>query len=539
LIRKLKLFSIYLFSSILFTLNIKNILLLLNPFIKIDNETNFNLSTELFIYFGIIWFLISLILFIIIQFFSEKKLSIGFISPPTLVYFLSFTVLINSIILYLNYTFYYDFISKSIKTLFIKILLINLIVIILGISFIFSSKKNKIFLSISLLLILSLSVFFSEYNIINNRRTNYFTNFTPKVNNEPRKLRIIIMNGLSLNLIESIASEQKLRNFNFLINNGVRAKFKTFKPNPKVSLLNSFFTGLKPYQFKPHYDYKFQFKSIEQEFDISPKYVLFRNYAKLNLISLYKRSKNFLLNNIEKFFKINNYKTYNLLNSDFKPIYSEKSLKTNNKFIYLFSQAIKENTKKIKILKKSFFYDEVIRNLIPELKKSDLYLTIINLPGLEKITKYFYQYYFSKIFENINETKKYNWILENYYEYYDSIVGNLISTTGNDEMLIIISFFEYKPLPVWRRVIINTLNKKGIYVYIPLKSQGSVFIYEKNAIKKNYPLQNVNIYDLYATLLYYSGFQLSRNLNGKILKNAFLEEFLLNNPIFIQGNIQP
>lgn len=160
---------------------------------------------------------------------------------------------------------------------------------------------------------------------------------------------------------------------------------------------------------------------------------------------------------------------------------------------------------------------------------------------MEKITKYFYQYYFSKIFKNINETetKKYSWILEKYYEYYDSIVGNLISTTGNNEMLIIISFFEYKPLPVWRRMIINLLNKKGVYVYIPLESEGCVFFYEKNAIKKNYPLQNVNIYDIYSTLLYYSGFQLTRNLNGKILKDAFLEEFLLNNPIFIQGNKTP
>jgi predicted AlkP superfamily phosphohydrolase/phosphomutase len=140
------------------------------------------------------------------------------------------------------------------------------------------------------------------------------------------------------------------------------------------------------------------------------------------------------------------------------------------------------------------------------------------------------------MFETVPEAdiKRYSWILEKYYEYYDSIIGNLISTTGEDELLVIISLYEFEPLPVWRRVLLNMFGKRDVYVYKPLDARGTIFLYEKNALKKGYPVNSISIYDIFPTLLYYSGFQLSRDLRGEVVREIFTDEFQLNNPIDIR-----
>jgi hypothetical protein len=127
-------------------------------------------------------------------------------------------------------------------------------------------------------------------------------------------------------------------------------------------------------------------------------------------------------------------------------------------------------------------------------------------------------------------------MVEKYYEYYDSIIGNLMSTTGENELLVILSFYEYEPLPVWRRILVHLFTKKDIYVYKSLHTRGTILLYEKNNLKQGYPLKTISIFDIYPTLIYYAGFQLSRDLQGEVLKEMFTDEFLLNNPIDINTN---
>ena len=179
--------------------------------------------------------------------------------------------------------------------------------------------------------------------------------------------------------------------------------------------------------------------------------------------------------------------------------------------------------------------------MIPDLKDSDVYYAVIRLPGLGVISKYFYQYYLPQIFGTLpddTKIKKYGWLIEKYYEYYDSIVGNLMSTTGDNELLVILSFYEYEPLPVWRRILVHLFGQRDVYVYNSLNSRGTILLYEKKSLKRDYSLKTISIYDIYPTLVYYSGFQLSRDLPGEVLKEIFTDEFLLNNPIEINTDLR-
>lgn len=530
-------------SAVIFNYFILILILLINPHISISNQDFFLLYLNLFFFYGVIWIFFIGISFFIVQFFSEKKYPIGIISPPTITYFLSFTILLITIVLYFNYDYYFQFISFEVRAKFIKVLLINLALIITGIFFVTIKKLDKRWIQAFFLGLLA-------YNVLTSYSAIIFSNVQDQVtvvqetqfpeDVTPRKIRIVIMDGLSSNFILSLSSEEKLLNFKHLLNHGVRGRISTFQPNLDLSLISATLSGLKPSSYKWHSYYRFKVSTVKHEFNIFPRYIFFRNSSYFNITAFYKKKNTEIPDNLSRYYNENNFKTLRLLDPLYTPIYSEKSLHYNPRFIPLFSDTLKKNDRKYEIVKKSFFFDDYIKNRIPELKDNDLYCAIIKLTGLGTVSKYFYQYARSRTFENIpeSEIKQYGWVIEKYYEYYDSIIGNLISTTGDNELLVILSLFEYEPLPYWRRILVNLLGDRDLYVYNPINSRGTIFMYEKNAIKQDYPMKTISIFDIFPTLLYYSGFPLSKDLQGEVIREIFNEEFLLNNPIDIITDIQ-
>lgn len=543
--RSIKLFFNILLTSIVFNFFVLILILLLNPHITVTNSDFFFLCLNLYTFYGPLWFIIFSVTFFVIQFFSEKKFSIGTFNPPTITYFLSFTVLIVSFFLYLNYDYYIEFFSTTTKANFIRILLINLSLIITGVVFVFFKKINKKWVQIIFLIILSYSIIHSYTIVIYNDQTDhlYVKDDEGNISHQkitPRKIKIVIMDGLALNIIYSLSSEQKLLNFNEIIKKGASGKIIGYKPNLSFSLINSALTGLKPSEFTVHSNTKFKFTNINHEFNVRPRFIFFRKSSHLKVTSFFNKNENIFLDNINQHYVKYNFQTVQLIRPDYIPIYCKKSLHRNTRFVPLFSKTLNIKDEKYDILKKFFFFDDYLMySMRQHWKDHNIYYSVVRFPGLGIISKYFYQYYNMQIGGNISEAdiKKYGWVIEKYYEYYASIIGNLISTTSDNELLVILSFFEYEPLPVWRRILVNLFDKKDIYVYKSLNSRGTVLLYEKNALKKDYPLKAISIYDIYPTLLYYAGFQLSKDLEGEVIREIFTDEFVLNNPIDINTNL--
>ncbi|MFC2140712.1 hypothetical protein ACFLQP_00255 [Acidobacteriota bacterium] len=525
----------------------------MNTHVPVTAKDFFLSYIQLYFFYGPLWFIFIVVVFLGIQFFSEKEYPIGIFNPPTITYFLSFTILVLSFILYFNYDYYLDFFEGPPKINFIRILLLNLALVIIGIVFIFYKRVKRKWSQVLFLSLLVIHIFHAystvtgiEYNqnlsLSENKEGKIFLQ---KYSQEftPRKIRVVIMEGLSLNLIHSLTSEQKLLNFREIINKGIYGRIKTFKPNLNLSMLNSALTGRKPSEFSLHGNDKFKFTGLDYEFDVRPRYIFFRKSPYINTTSFYKRDDNVFLDNINHHYEANRRKSVQLVRPPHIDRYSERSLHKNNRFVPLFSDLLNPNNRrdeKYKILKKFFFLDDYIKNMIPDLKDSDIYYAVIRLPGLGVISKYFYQYYLPQIFGTVQEDsniKKYGKLIEKYYEYYDSIVGNLMTTTGDDELLVILSFFEYEPLPLWRRILVHLFGQRDVYVYKSLNSQGTILMYEKEAFKRDYSLKTISIYDIYPTLMYYTGFQLSRDLQGEVLREIFTDEFLLNNPIDINTDL--
>ena len=127
--RSLKLLVDFFITSIVFNFFILILIMFLNPHIFLNDTELITLFLNLFLFYGPLWFVIITIVFFIIQFFAEKKYNIGIVSPPTLTYFLSFTMLNISIIFYSNYEYYYDFFQSDTRTKLVTVLLINLFLV--------------------------------------------------------------------------------------------------------------------------------------------------------------------------------------------------------------------------------------------------------------------------------------------------------------------------------------------------------------------------------------------------------------------------
>ena len=540
-------------SASVFNYFIAVLVSLLNPHISLTGGDFFWLYIRLYIFYGPLWFIFIVIFFLGIQFFSEKKYPVGIFNPPTITYFLSFTIFSLSFILYFNYDYHFEFFAGPPKINFIRILLMNLALVILGIVFIFYKKVRKKWGQVLFLSLLAVHIFLSYAAVMGSKYGRSLSlpgkneeKFLPQefaVEVTPRKIRVVMMDGLSLNVIQALTSERKLLNFKEIINKGIHGKISTFKPNFDLSMLNSTLTGRRPSEFALHSHDKFKFAGLDHEFDILPRYIFFRKLPYISLTSFYKRDDNVFLDNINRHYKTDGRKSVQLIRPPHIDRYSERSLHKNNRFVPLFSDLLNPSNKedeKYNILEKFFFLDDYIKNMIPDLKDSDIYYAVIRLPGLGVISKYFYQYYLPQIFGTVQDEtkiKKYGGLIEKYYEYYDSIVGNLMSTTGDDELLVILSFFEYEPLPLWRRILVHLFGQRDVYVYKSPNSQGTILMYEKEAIKRDYSLKTISIYDIYPTLMYYSGFQLSRDLHGEVLREIFTDDFLLNNPIDINPDL--
>ena len=536
MLRSLKLVINFALTACLFAFFILLLIAFLNPRVAIEKELLLPVYLNLLAYYGPLWLIFISVSFFIVQFFSERKYPIGFIDPPTPVFFISFTILVVSVLIYANYDYYYEFFGSAAKNNFIKILLLNFLVLILGIVFIFLKTRRKKILQPFFLLLVCFDIWAGHALVT--KKTSHppsASKYTEPVISPPRQINLVIMEGLSLNYLLSISQEPKLLNFNWIKENGVMGRLKTFRPNPELSFFNTLLTGESPADLAIHSDFKFQFRDALLEFDIFPRYIFFRNSSKLKVTHFYKKNSGGGLDRLKDFYLASGFKTFTMVHPPVWPVYAENNLKKNNNFVQFFSSTLTQQDPKLTILKKSFYYDDFIRNQIPELKTRDYRYSLVLLPGLENVNAYFYHYARPENFGNLiaaGNREKYGWILDKYYEYYDAVLGKIIGSMGDNELLMVLSLYEIEPLPVWRRILVNYIGRRDIFVYKSMNALGTFLLYEKSALKKGLFQDSLSLADVFPTLLYYAGFPLYKGLKGEVVKDIFSDLFLAENPVY-------
>ena len=536
MLRSLKLVFHFALTALVFTFFILLLVGLLNPWATIAAGNMPPLYLDLLTFYGPLWFAFIALSFFIVQFFSERKYPIGFFTPPTPVYFFSFTMLVVSVVFYANYDFYHDFLSEAARGRFIKVLLLHFLLLLLGMVFIFVRSQRKKWLQVLFLLMLLADGLAARVLLVDWAPPSPpAPRITAPVLSPPRQINIVVMDGLSLNTLLASSQEQKLLNLKWIRDNGVVGRLKPHRPNLDLSLLNTLLSGELPSAAATHSANRFQFRDLPLEFELIPKYIFFRNSAKLQVTHFYKKTGTPPNDRIREFYERNGCRTFSMVTPPAWPPYAWKNLRKNNTFVQFFSDTLESRDPKLAILKKAFFYDDFIRKQIPELKNREFCYSLVRLPGLASVNSYFFHYARPEYFGNLIDSKnsqKYGWILDRYYEYYDSVIGKIIGSMGDNELLVVLNLREVVPMPVWRRILVNYLGRRDVFVYMPLNAPGAFLMYEKSALKKGLFLDAVRLADLYPTLLYYAGFPLSKGLQGEVVRDIFSDAFLAENPVY-------
>jgi hypothetical protein len=536
LLRSAKLAILFCLSAGIFTYFILCLIGLLNAGTALNSAELSIPYLDLLAFYGPLWFALIALAFFVVQFFAERRYPIGFFSPPTPVYLFSFTMLAVAVVYYANYDYYHDFFGDAARGRFIKVLLLHLLLLVLGMVFIFVRSRRKKWVQALFLLLLAADGAASWLLVTRwSPPPAAAASYTAPTIVPPRQINIVVMEGLSLNVLLGGTQQEKLMNLNWIRENGVIGRLKTPRPNPDLSLFNALLAGEPPDAAATHSDSKFQFAELRREFDVPPKFVFFRSAAKLGVIGFYKKPGAVPSDRIRESYERSGYKTFNMLAPPSWPPYAPKNLKKNNTFVQFFSATLDDGDPVLRVLKKAFFYDDFIRRQIPALKSREFRYSLVQMNGLAAVNAHYYHYARPENFGNLidaDRSQKYGWILDRYYEYYDSVIGKIIGIMGDNELLLVLNLHESVPMPVWRRILVNYLGRRDVYVYKPLDAPGSFLLYEKSALKKGLFLENVRLTDLFPTLLYYAGFPLSKGLQGEVLREVFSDAFVAENPVY-------
>jgi predicted AlkP superfamily phosphohydrolase/phosphomutase len=142
------------------------------------------------------------------------------------------------------------------------------------------------------------------------------------------------------------------------------------------------------------------------------------------------------------------------------------------------------------------------------------------LSGIDRIQHRFWHIYEPEKFPNISpdllkaDTAKYNHIIEHYYGYFDELIGKLLKDAGPDTAIIILSDHGMEAS--------GTLPEAGTHNYAP----PGIIILSGPPFRKNYQIKHASVLDITPTILALAGLPVAKDMDGKILKEAFTPEFL-------------
>jgi len=223
-----------LISSIFFSFLIALLVLDLN--INLTFSLSYFIQLALFIamFYGLLITFLSILIFFSIQYFSSKKINIAIVSPAFLIISFTILTLLFLVIFRENYHLFLSFFIPEtinlLKTQFITLIFLSVLGILASIGY-FKYKRKLLFA------LLYFCLFAAAITYAAIQRANFpLPKTLDKIANLEtkeidKKATIIGMEGLSLDFIIPLTSEEKLPNFSWLMEEGSWGKLKSITPN--------------------------------------------------------------------------------------------------------------------------------------------------------------------------------------------------------------------------------------------------------------------------------------------------------------------
>ncbi len=489
--------------------------------------------------YGLIIALIGLSFFFILQFFTGRSIKIAPISPGFLTIGLTVITLISLFIMRENFRHFASLFSPEVRSLLNRQLITLAFMAALGLMIAFASLayRKRIFFYTLYFLLFSAGIW---YVVLQRARYPGFSR--PKTvaalnaQSIEKRLTIIGMEGLSIDLLITLITQNKLPNFNFLIENGCWGTLANFTPNEMLVLDTSFNTGKLPAKHRRLSASEYIYLNLGNRFQVVPRFMFFKQITRTGLMTEQEIIPPKFVMDIWDIFEANG-TAY--VKRDW-PLDREETSATPeavNAFNRIYGDLRFENDDLFGKVQEALGRDFMQENLTTRARESiQPRLVYFLLPGLDKVKTYFYRYTFPEMFGEVDQEvlTRYSSVIERYYQYYDEIIGKYLAAKKDDELLVVYSPHGVEVVPMWKRIAEWMFGDPHVSGYHENAPEGVIFFIGKD-IAANRNIQDMHLIDVAPTLLHYLGLPVGKDMDGVVNSAVFSLEFKSEPVLYISS----
>ncbi len=495
------------------------------------------LAVFLMISYGFLATMATLCVYYFTLFITGRKSRLGFIDASFLTLDFSLLTLVFLVIFRENYVNFSSFFSAGLSTLLQIQMMALFLLATVGIVFHYRHhhRKPRRFYFVAFFILLAVVT-----SLVLALRLSYprpgGSNKAAAIEAKAIQKRITIlgMDGLSLDIILPLCSERKLPNFTWLMEGGSWGRLENFTPNEYAVLDRSFATGKLPGKNGLISEVQYRIPGIRDKVEVVPRFILFRQLKRMGLLQVLANDPPPPAKDIWDIFTDCGATVVRESRPSAALTVSPGSPKTEKLFLAFYKDLQFETSRIFSQVKQSFYRDSEREEKASQAKaERQPQLFSLFLDGLNTTETYFYKYSFPESFGEIRqeEIQKYGPVIEKYCQFYDQIVGKHLAALKEDEILVVFSPHGIEPLPFWKRLVEWILGNASVSSYHEQAPDGAVFFYGKD-IARGKNIEGMKLVDIVPSLLYSLGLPVGKDMDGIVRSSLFLPAFTEENPIF-------
>jgi Type I phosphodiesterase / nucleotide pyrophosphatase len=507
----------------------------LNVNLKVTPGFLAGLTVRLALTYGLAVCLLSVLVFLLVQFFASRTARLQWFYPSFLLLSFSLLTLAFVVLLRANYRHYYSFfdptVGASIRAQMIELLLLGLA----GLAVYFSIRRYRrrrlVYRAFLVVILVGLALAFGQ-------RWRY-PQAQAAAGQQPlqgrmadKKVTVIALEGVAGDILSSLIAKGRLPNFAWLEENGGSAVLAGFSPSERSALEASFETGKLPAKHRRFSDTRYRLVKMKQTVEIAPRFILFRQLTRLGLLEILPNDSTRTVTDVWEILAGNR---IGIVKKDGagEPGGPGPGSACGKLLDDTFDDPALLQDRYFALAKGAFFRD-CAREESVALEKSGGQPEVLYfmLDGLNLVETYFYKFSFPQQFGALDQDdiNLYGPVIEKYYEFYDALIGKYLTGLKEEELLVVFSPHGIAPLPVWKRFVERLLGDPQVSAYHEMAPEGVIFFYGQ-AVRRGQRTGAVRIVDIAPTLLYYLGLPVGRDMDGVAASSFFTDEFARENPL--------
>lgn len=155
----------------------------------------------------------------------------------------------------------------------------------------------------------------------------------------------------------------------------------------------------------------------------------------------------------------------------------------------------------------------------------------VRYPGVDAVGHYFLRYADPSPFGDVSEEerRRYGRVLEQYYGFLDTRIGQVLDTLGPDDVLLVASAFGMAPISPGKRLLEQLVGNAAISGSHEAAPDGFLLAY--GAPVQPGRLPRASVLDLAPTILYFFGLPVGRDMEGFARTELFKPTFTAERPV--------